>query len=214
VQLTVIFKGKSFDDRYQWENAADELPKQLVSVKNQVLSSIFPKVNQYYIIRFKSIENGEMINPHFIAQYYQSCSLCKVEKKPGGTYDFLFKTGKYKELRFSELAASFPYNPELERNFVAYLEHIGKSTKNSLTRNNVHLMFNSGKIKYCTVFGYNGSVVLIGKDKIKGMDVMNIKPSDYLAVRHRLEWCQKTFISPITFNNCEEWIKYLDLKFK
>jgi hypothetical protein len=207
MRVVAIFKGKTFDDRYQWENTADALPKQLMCDKIKVISSIFPKVNQIYNIWFKRFDGNLMIEPYQITEQYTTCGYWKNE---GG--DFIFKKGKNKGLTFKQVASAFLHNPELEKSFVKSQVSILKKTDNVYTKNNIHRIFNSGLITYCEVFGtINGSTIQVGN--LKGTDITKIDFKHYQAARNRLEWFQAKTLSPITFNNCEKWIKYLDDKF-
>lgn len=205
--LTVTFKGKTSDERYRWENVADALPKQIVSVKNSVQADIFPKVNQQYVVRFKRLDGNEMVDPYEISEYYQTCGFWKVDKS-----EFYFRKGVNKGLTVSQVAAAFPYNKKEEVTFVKMLVALYRKTNNAHTRNNVIRIFNSGLITYCEVFGDDkSSVIQIGTKK--GVDITKINGKDYQWARNRLEYYQNKFISPVTYKNCEKWIKYLDIKF-
>ena len=208
MRVVAMFKGKTFDERYQWENVADNLPKQLICAKINVISSIFPKVNQIYSIWFKRFDGNIMAEPYQITEQYTTCGYWKIDGD-----DFVCKKGKNKGLTFKQIASAFPHNPEFEKSFVKSQVSILKKTANVYTKNNIYRIFNSGLITYCEVFGtINGSTIQVGN--LKGTDVTKIDFKRYLAVRNRIEWFQMKSLSPITFNNCGKWIKYLDDKFK
>lgn len=208
MQLTVTFKGKTIDDKYHWENVADALPKQLNSLKCAVLSEKFPKVNQQYTIWFKKLNGHEIVEPYEINEHYQTCGYFKVEKG-----EFYFKKGINKGLSVTQYASSFPYNQKEEISFVKLLVNLYRRSTNSYTKNNIIRILNSGLIKYCEVFGdINSSIIQIGTKK--GMDMKKVTIKEYPWIRSRLEYYQNHFISPVTYRNCESWIKYLDSKFK
>ena len=123
----------------------------------------------------------------------------------------IFKKGKNKGLTVKQYTSAFPFNPEEEKSFVKSLSYLYHKTSNIYTRNNIMHIFNSGVIKYCEIFGYEGSVILSGS--YKNMDLLSIGQKDYKRVRNRLEYFSSTIINPVTKKNCKMWIKYLDGKF-
>lgn len=207
MQTTVIFKGLFVDGKYRWENVAEVSPKQLYTVKNDLIAKAFPKVNQQYIIRYKRLECAEMIDPYEIIEHYLTCSYWQVVGD-----ELIFKKGKNKGLSVTQYTSAFVNNPEEEKSFVKSLAALYKKSNNIYTRNNIMRIFNSGKIKYCDIFGYGGSIILSGS--YKGLDITKVMITSYMQVRNRLDYFMALSINPITKDNCERWIKYLDQKFE
>lgn len=206
MQNIVKFKGKDIEGSYHWENVADASPKQLFSVKNDVLSAAFPKVNQQYIVRYARLNGAEMVEPYEIVEHYSTCGYWKVSGD-----DLIFKKSKNKGLTVKQYTSSFPYNPEEEKSFVKSLTALYRKSNNAYTRNNILRIFNSGCIRYCEVFDYKGDTILIGS--YKGVDITHVERTSYIKVRNRLEYFKNTIVNPQTQTNCDKWILYLDHKY-
>lgn len=206
MQHTVIFKGKYSDDVYHWQNVADAPPKQLYSIKCDITSKAYPKVNQQYIVRYERLEGANMRNLYEIIEHYATCSYWKSVGS-----ELVFKKGKNAGLTVTQYASCFPNNHEEEKSFLKSITALYRKTNNAYTRNNIIRVLNSGVIKYCEVFGYEGCVIQLGS--YKGVDMTTVTSHNYLQVRNRLEYFAKTIINPLTVSNCLNWIKYLDTKF-
>ena len=206
MQHTVKFKGKNADGTYHWENVGDSSPKQLSSVRNDVLAAAFPKVNQQYIIRYTRLNGSEMVEPYEIIEHYSTCGYWKAVGD-----ELIFKKGKNKGLTVKQYTSSFPYNPEEEKSFVKSLTALYRKSNNAYTRNNILRIFNSGCIRYCEVFGYKGDAILIGS--YKGTNITEVPKTGYARVRSRLEYFKSTIVNPQTQTNCDKWILHLDYKY-
>lgn len=206
MQHKVKFKGKNADGTYHWENLVDSSPKQLFSIKNDIVAKAFPKVNQQYIVRYGRLNGAEMVEPYEVIEFYASCGYWNVVGA-----ELVFKKGKNKGLTVTQYTSSFPYNPDEEKSFVKSLTALYRKSNNVYTRGNIIKIFNSGAIRYCEVFGYKGDTILIGS--YKGTNITEVPRTGYIRVRNRLEYFKTNIINPQTHTNCDKWILLLDHKY-
>lgn len=211
MQYKLIFKGKSAADTYHWENVADVSPKQLYCAKNDVLSKAFPKVNQIYIVRYKSLEGSTMIDVYDLIPQYSTCAIWKYEKG-----EYIFKKGDNKGLTIRQYAACFRNNHEEEKKFLKRYKRIHDKSYNAITKCNIVAIFNlladEGYLTFCEIFGNAGGSVF-QSGAYKGVDITQVGEKKYPFVRKRLVWYTENFLNPVTVRNSLHWLKYLDDKY-